>query len=97
MPWRAGQSTAYNSQLMSFKLQGRVPYILLVVATLALDRWTKILIQARFALNESTTIIDGFFDITYVRNTGVAFGILSSISSPAKSVLLSVFTVCAVV
>ena len=82
---------------MSFKLQGRLPYLLLVVAILALDRWTKLLIQSRFAINESISIIDGFFDITYVTNTGVAFGIFSSISSPAKSLLLSLFTACAAV
>ncbi len=72
-----------------------MPYILLVTATLVLDRWTKILIQSRFDLNESVSIIDGFFNITYVRNTGVAFGIFSSVSSPAKSVLLSAFTALA--
>ena len=82
---------------MSFNLQGRLPYVLLVAATLALDRWTKALIQNRFDLNASMSVIDGFFNITYVRNTGVAFGIFSSISSPAKSVLLSVFTACAAV
>ena len=81
----------------SFKLQGRFPYLLLVAATLVLDRWTKLLIQKRFDLNESISVIDGFFNITYVRNTGVAFGIFSSISSPAKSVLLSVFTAFAAV
>ena len=76
----------------SLKLQGRFPYLMLVAVTLVLDRWTKLLIQKRFDLNESISVIDGFFNITYVRNTGVAFGIFSSISSPAKSVLLSVFT-----
>ena len=91
------QRAGYNSPHMSFKLQGRLPYLLLVVATLAVDRWTKVLIQNRFHLNESISIIDGFFDITYVRNTGVAFGIFSSISSPAKSLLLSIFTACAAV
>ena len=77
---------------MPFKFQGRLRYLLLVAATLLLDRWTKALIQNRFDLNESIPVIDGFFNITYVRNTGVAFGIFSSVSSPAKSVLLSVFT-----
>jgi len=81
----------------SLKLQARFPYLLLVAATLLLDRWTKLLIQKRFDLNESIPVIDGFFNITYVRNTGVAFGIFSSISSPAKSVLLSVFTAFAAV
>ena len=79
------------------KFQGRLPYALLVVAVLTVDRWTKLLIQKRFELNESISVIDGLFNITYVRNTGVAFGIFSSISSPAKSILLSVFTACAAV
>src|SRR5437870_8733129 len=80
---------------MSFRSKERLPYVLLMVATLITDRWTKALIQSRFDLNESVSIIDGFFNITYVRNTGVAFGIFSSVSSPAKSVLLSAFTALA--
>ena len=80
---------------MVSKFQARMPYVLLVVLTLFLDRWTKSLIQSRFTLNESTSVIDGLFNITYVRNTGVAFGIFSSISSPAKSILLSLFTAVA--
>jgi len=82
---------------MPFRFQQRLPYLLVAAATLALDRWTKALIQKRFDLNESISVIDGFFNITYVRNTGVAFGIFDPLSLPAKSVLLSVFTAFAVV
>ena len=82
---------------MSSKFQGRLPYLVLVAVTLILDRLTKSRIQNRFDLNESASVIDGLFNITYVRNTGVAFGIFSSISSPAKSVLLSIFTAFAAV
>ncbi len=82
---------------MPFKLKARLPYLLVVAAILVLDRWTKALIQNQFDLNESVSIVDGFFNITYVRNTGVAFGIFSSISSPVKSVLLSVFTAFAAI
>jgi len=82
---------------MPSKLQGRLPYVFLVGMTLVLDRWTKALVQNRFDLNESVPVIDGLFNITYVRNTGVAFGIFSSISSPAKSFLLSIFTAFAAV
>lgn len=80
---------------MPSKFQGRLPYVLLVAITLVLDRWTKSLIHSQFEVNQSVSVIDGFFNITYVRNTGVAFGIFSSISSPAKSVLLSLFTAIA--
>jgi len=65
--------------------------------TLVLDRWTKSLIQSRFTLDESISVIDGLLNITYVRNTGVAFGIFSTISSPSKSLLLSLFTAAAAV
>jgi signal peptidase II len=82
---------------MPSNFKARLPYLLIVVFTLALDRWTKSLIQTRFALDESMSVIDGFFNITYVRNTGVAFSIFSSINSPAKSILLSLFTLIAVV
>lgn len=87
----------YNFPFMASKLKGRLPYLVLVIAILALDRWTKLLVQSRFDLDESISVIDGFFNITYVRNTGVAFGIFSSISSPAKSILLSSFAVLAAV
>ena len=80
---------------MVSRFHARLPYFLLVVLTLLLDRWTKSLVQSRLLLNSAIPVIDGFLNITYVRNTGVAFGIFTSISSPAKSVLLSLFTALA--
>src|SRR5262245_55817033 len=80
---------------MAAKLRARLPYLLLVVLTLLFDRWTKSIIHSRFDLNQSISVIDGLFDITYVRNTGVAFGILNSFSSPVKVLMLSMFTMAA--
>lgn len=77
---------------MASKFQARAPYLILMLAVFGLDRWTKSLILSKFGLNDATTVIDGFFDITYVRNTGVAFSVFSSIDSPAKGLLLSLFT-----
>ncbi|MCC6278353.1 MAG: signal peptidase II [Oligoflexia bacterium] len=58
----------------------KIRYLLLLTisgAIIALDQLTKLYIHTRFILNESRTVIPGFFDITYVRNTGAAFGLLS--------------------
>ncbi len=42
-----------------------------------LDQLTKFYIHSHYQLGESTTVIDGFFNITYVRNFGAAFGFLN--------------------
>jgi len=81
---------------MTSKFQSRLPYGLVVIVVLFLDRWTKWLIVTRMFLNQTILVIDGFFNITYVRNTGVAFGILDPVQSSVKSSVLAVLTVAAV-
>ncbi len=38
------------------------------------DQWTKALVRGSFVLGESRPVLDGFFNLTYVRNTGAAWG-----------------------
>lgn len=45
---------------------------------IALDQITKIYIQTRFQLGESLTVIPDFFNITFVKNPGAAFGFLAN-------------------
>lgn len=81
---------------MASKLSSRAPYCFLVLVIIGLDRWTKWLIHSRLLLNQTILIIDGFFNITYVRNTGVAFGILDPVSLPLKSTLLALLSLAAI-
>jgi signal peptidase II len=81
---------------MRSKFKSRLPYLLLILAVIGLDRWTKSLIDTKLLLNQTIFIIDGFFNITYVRNTGVAFGILDPVNLPLKSTVLAVLTMAAV-
>lgn len=46
---------------------------------ITIDQATKIYIHTRFALGESINVVENFFNITYVRNKGAAFGILSDL------------------
>lgn len=46
-----------------------------------LDQLTKGLVLARMTLHESIPVVDGFFALTYVRNTGAAFGIFAGHSA----------------
>jgi signal peptidase II len=43
----------------------------------ALDQVVKMYIHLHYQLGESTPVIPGFFNITYVRNFGAAFGFLA--------------------
>ena len=48
-----------------------------VVVIVVLDQATKIVVDRSMALHSSLPIIDGIFNLTYIRNTGAAFGILA--------------------
>ena len=43
-----------------------------------LDRFSKYLIISNFKLNESLQIVSNVFHLTYVSNTGIAFGFLKN-------------------
>jgi signal peptidase II len=81
---------------MTQKFKARLPYAALILVVFGLDRGSKWLIHSRLLLNQTIFIIDGFFNITYVRNTGVAFGILDAASLPLKSVALAILTIAAI-
>ena len=51
---------------------------LLTSSVIVLDQVTKYAINKSFRLGESIPIIQNFFSLTYVRNTGAAFGLLAN-------------------
>ena len=51
--------------------------LLVALAIILLDQATKEWVRGVFALHESVPLIPGFFSLTYVRNTGAAWGIFS--------------------
>jgi signal peptidase II len=53
-------------------------FFLSILSVLILDQWTKFLVIIHFEYGESLPIIRDFFSLTYVRNTGAAFGFLAS-------------------
>ena len=55
-------------------------FLLLFVITVVVlisDQWTKQVVHKNFHWGESRPIIKNFFSLTYVRNTGAAFGFLN--------------------
>jgi len=71
------------------------PVTALVVVVL--DQLTKALVVARIGLHESVPVVDGFFALTYVRNTGAAFGLLAGRIESLRVPLLIAVSVAALV
>lgn len=46
-----------------------------LAAIVVIDQLTKIAVDRTMALYQSIPIVDGLFNLTYIRNTGAAFGI----------------------
>lgn len=62
--------------------------ILLVAFLTALDQLTKYMITSSFELNESRPFIKHILSLTYIRNTGVAWGMF-----PGKRIVFLILTV----
>lgn len=67
----------------------RGAYIAVSLLVLVLDQWTKGIITRAFEVHQSRPVIAGFFDITYVQNSGAAFGLFASVDSSLKAIILN--------
>ena len=63
---------------------------------LLLDRWTKWIIVHKIFLYEKVEVIQGFFNIIHVRNTGGAFGIFGGEKGGVGSVLFVIVSLFAI-
>jgi signal peptidase II len=75
-----------------------VIFSVLGAVSLALDQWTKVLAREHLrplGSGHSKVVIDGFFNLRYSENTGVAFGMLQQL--PGGRILLTVVALAAFV
>ena len=75
----------------------RAPYVLIVLAVVALDQLTKRWVQRTIGLHESRSVIDGFLSLTHGRNPGIAFGVLSEGGLPFQAVALTLVGLVSVI
>ncbi len=54
-----------------------IRFFVIMLLVVICDQLSKLWILQNFALYDSTVIIPGFFNLTFLRNTGAAFGILA--------------------
>ena len=73
-------------------------YLILITsasAIAALDQATKLYIHTHFMVGESVTIIPNYFNFTYVRNAGGAFGLFNEANSVIRTILFILFPMIA--
>jgi len=76
-------------------MKGR--FFLIMLSVLIFDHFTKYRISTTMALFDAIEIIPGYLRISYVRNSGVAFGLFDGHPSPWKAYILAAMAVVAVV
>jgi signal peptidase II len=54
----------------------RLSFFVTFAVALALDQFTKGWVMGAFQPGRSMSVIPGFFNLTYVQNTGIAFGMM---------------------
>ncbi len=65
----------------------------LFAGILIADRITKVLAERSLSMGNPVEVIPGFFQLTLVHNTGMAFGMLGGVSFPGKAWLLTAVSV----
>jgi signal peptidase II len=74
-----------------------VVLMITVGVVVLLDLITKAYIVSTMFLHESFVVIDGFFNITYVRNPGAAFGFLAGASPGFRSIFFLSVTAAVII
>lgn len=71
--------------------------LLIAVAVVLADRFTKQLVARGIALHDSIAVVPGLFRLTHLQNRGAAFGLFDDSPNQWKITLLVVFSVAALV
>lgn len=78
-------------------VEPRLPYILISLLVIALDRASKAAVLAWLAPRGSIPVISGLFDLTYVRNPGGVFGMFKDLDEGIRGALFTVVPLAAII
>ncbi len=82
---------------MTLQLRMKNKFYLVTLAVLVLDHLTKWLVSARLDARFPIEIVPDYLRLSYIRNSGVAFGLFQDIQSVWKPYLLAGMAVVAVI
>ena len=61
---------------LEISIKQLILYIITIIVGVLLDQYTKVLVASHLKLYERNVIINNFFNLTYIRNQGAAWGIM---------------------
>lgn len=64
-------------------------------SVILIDRITKYIVKTKMSLNQTIPIIGDFFTLSYIHNSGIAFGLLDNRPSPVKAPILIIASLIA--
>jgi len=70
-------------------------FSILIISIILLDQFTKGAVQSNLIFGEVVPVINGFFNITHVKNTGAAFGFMAGSSEIIRIILFLIVPVLA--
>ncbi len=73
------------------------PLTIIFLIIVLIDQITKFYIASNFELYQSIEIIRGFFNITYIRNSGVAFGMFSNLKGSFIQIVFIAIYIIAII
>jgi signal peptidase II len=74
----------------------RLLFFALSLIIFGMDRGTKAMVVRRLPLYESVPVVQGYFHLTHVANTGALFGLLAGLPSPARGLVFVTVPVLAI-
>lgn len=78
-------------------ISGKIHFLLLALAVVVGDQWSKWWVEEVLTPGVPRKVIDGFLNLTLVRNTGVAFGLFPAGSETTKILLLTALGLAALI
>ncbi len=81
---KTGKKAAREALIPSM---GFMPFAMITGLVVLLDQATKLLVLAKMPLYHSIPVLEGFFNLTHIRNPGGAFGFMAAGSQGVRSLL----------
>lgn len=69
-------------------LRAKAPYLVVSLAVLLLDQWSKWLVETHLGPHAQFEVIPGMLALIHVQNTGVAFGLFAAHGNASQTLLL---------